>query len=59
MRWMPFFIWVSVTIGLILMVLSDFAFGLGDIKLLVKRIGLFASLSRPGREILFNYGRKL
>lgn len=64
MRWIPFFLWVSGTIVLVLAIVSDFAFGDGNAKLLAKRLGLaivwpLAALSKPGREILFNYGSKL
>lgn len=64
MRWLPFVLWVAVTVVLMLIIISDFAFGAGDAKRLAKRLLLalvwpLAALSSPGRDILFNTGKEL
>lgn len=64
MRWLPFALWVAITVVLVAIMLSDFFFGKGDAKRLSIRIALafvwpFAALSRPGRDLLFNTGKKL
>jgi hypothetical protein len=64
MRYVPLFLWGGVTLVLVAIVVSEFAFGKGDAKLLGKRLGLalvwpVAALSRSGRNILFSAGRKL
>lgn len=64
MRWLPFVLWIAVTVVLIMVVLSDFLFGKGDAKRLGIRIALafvwpLAALSRPGRDVLFKEGKKL
>lgn len=64
MRWLPFTLWAAITVVLVVIVISDFAFGKGDVKLLGKRMGLafiwpLAALSRPGRDLLFNVGKEL
>lgn len=64
MRYAPIALWAAATFVLLLIVTSDFAFGKGDTKIYLQRIALafvwpLAALSRPGRDLLFNYGSKL
>lgn len=63
-RLLTFSLLISITGVLILIVLSDYIFGDVNLRTTGKRLGLvlvwpLAVLSRPGRELLFNYGSKL
>jgi hypothetical protein len=64
MRYIPFAIWVGITLWFLVMSVSSYYFGDGGVRLLAKRIGLsfvwpLAMLSREGRNIILSYGRKL
>lgn len=64
MRYLALSTWAAVTVVLMVIIISDFAFGKGQAKLLLKRLGLalvwpIACLSRPGRNLLFKEGKKL
>lgn len=64
MRYYAFTLWVAVTFYLSLWFISDFAFGDGSAKKLIKRllfaiIWPFALLSRPGRNVMFKSGKGL
>lgn len=64
MRWRLFAIYVTGTVMLLILCISDFFIGDGRAKELMIRLLLcflwpFAALSSRGRDLLFKYGRGL
>lgn len=64
MRWQLIAVWAAVTVVLMLMAISDFAFGQRDAKKLGICLALavfwpIAALSSRGRELLFRTGKTL
>jgi hypothetical protein len=63
-RYLPFVLWIAITVVLLVTITSDFIFGRRDPRLWLMRMGLaliwpLAALSRAGRDILFRNGRDL
>ena len=64
MRYLPFTLWVAISVVLMVFAVSDHLFGKSSSRQLLKRIVLslvwpLALLSSAGRAILFNAGRGL